>query len=260
MARPDPTEVMAVVARRGTVLRAVDTEGVPKRDLVEALSVSRSTIDRAVRELEAIGFIERQDDGRYCRTLPGELALSEYDQFASRMDGLVTGVDIVSLLPADTPFDTCVLEDATIVAAERHSPLVPVESLSDLVNRANEVDAIAPAVLPQQVEVYHAKLVEGTLDARLVVTDVVVERLVSAYGVELRESLATGRLSVRQTGRSIPYSLVVAETDEGTEMGLLIYADSGVQGFIGNDTPGAVEWARGVFDKYWNASTPLPEA
>lgn len=260
MARPDPTEVMAVVARRGTVLRAVDTEGVPKRDLVETLSVSRSTIDRAVRELEAIGFIERQDDGRYCRTLPGQLALTEYDQFASRMDGLVSSVDTVSLLPADAPCDIRVLEDATVVVAERHSPLVPVESLSDLVNRANSVDAIAPAVLPQQVKAYHANLVDGTLDARLVVTNVVVERLVSAYGTELKESLATGRLSVRQTSESIPYSLVVAETDEGAEMGLLIYADSGVQGFIGNDTPGAVEWARGVFDEYWNDSAPLPTA
>lgn len=260
MTQPDPTEVMAVVARRGTVLRAVDASGVPKRDLVDTLSVSRSTVDRAVRELEAIGFIERTDDGGYRRTLPGRLALSEFDQFASRIDGLVSSVDVLSLLPTDAPFDSRILEDATVVVAERHSPLVPIEHLSDLVDRATHADAIAPAVLPQQVDVYHRNFVQGGLTARLVVTSVVVERLVSAYGTELGESLETGQLTVRQSDESIPYSLVVAETDQGPEMGLLVYADSGVRGFVGNDSPEAVEWARDLVDHYWESATPIPES
>jgi predicted transcriptional regulator len=257
MTRSDPTEILAVVARRGSVLRAVDAEGVPKRDLVDELSVSRSTIDRAVRELEAVGFIERTDAG-YCQTLAGRLALAEYDQFASRMDGLVSSVDILSLLPADVPCDTCIFEDATVVVPERHSPLVPVEQLGGLVERANHVHAIAPAVLPQQVEVYHRNFVERDLTARLVVTDVVGDRLVSAYGTELSESLDTGQLTIRRSDESIPYSLVVAETDDGPEMGLLVYTDSGVRGFIGNDAPEAVEWARDLVDRYWTSATPFP--
>lgn len=258
MTRPDPTEVMAVVARRGTVLRAVDADGVPKRDLVDELSVSRSTVDRAVRELESLGFIERTDGGGYCRTLPGQLALDEYDQFASRMNGIVSSIDVLSLLPTDTPCDPSVLEDATVVVAERHSPLVPVEHLSDLVDRANRVHAIAPAVLPQQVEVYHQNFVNGDLSARLVVTDVVVDRLVSAYGTELSESLETGQLTIRLSDEEVPFSLVVAETDDGPEMGFLVYADSGVRGFIGNDTPEAVEWARELVDSYWEPANPFP--
>jgi predicted transcriptional regulator len=259
MTRPDPTEVMAVVARRGTVLRAVDTEGVPKRDLVDTLSVSRSTVDRAIRELEALGFIERTDGGSYCRTLPGRLALAEYDRFASRMDGLVSSADVLSLLPADAPCDTRILEDATVVVAERHSPLVPIEHLSNLVDRATHIDAIAPAVLPQQVDAYHRNFVGDDLTTRLVVTDAVIERLVSAYGTELGESLETGQLSVRRSDESIPYSLVVAETAEGPEMGLLVYADSGVRGFIGNGSPEAVEWASDLVDRYWESATPISE-
>lgn len=258
MTQPDPTEVMAVVARRGPVLRAVDTEGVPKRDLVDELSISRSTVDRAVRELEAIGFVERTDDGGYRRTLPGRLALTEYDQFARRIEGLGDSVDVLSLLPSDAPCAACVLEDATVVVAERHSPLAPVERLGDLVDRATHVDAIAPAVLPQQVEIYHRNFVDGDLTTRLVLTNDVVDRLVSSYGTELTESLETGQLEIRRCERSIPYSLVAAETDAGPEMGFLVYADSGVQGFVGNDSPEAVEWARKLVDDYWESGTPFP--
>lgn len=257
MTRPDPTEVMAVIARRGRVLRAVDTEGVQKRTLVDELDVSRSTIDRSIRELEAVGFIERADGGGYRRTLPGQLALSEYDEFASRIDGVVSSLDVLSLLPVDAPCDTRILHDSTVVLAERHSPHVPVNHLSDLVARSTKIWSIAPAVLPQQVSVYHDRLTSGDLTAQLTLTDAVVERLVSAYEMELSEALATGALEIRRTDESLPYSLVAAETTDGPEMGLLVYADSGVRGFIGNDDPDAVEWAREQVETYWESAVPL---
>lgn len=257
MTRPDPTEVMAVVARRGTVLRNVDTDGIRKYKLVDELAVSRSTIDRAIRELEAIGFVERSNDGSYRRTLPGRIALDEYDSFAARIDGLVSSVDVLSLLPVDAPCTAEILEDATVVLAERHSPHAPVSHLSDLINRSTEVYAIAPAVLPQQVTVYHENLTGGNLTARVVVTDAVIERLVSAYGAKLEEALNTGKLALRQSDASLPYSLIVAETADGPEMGLLIYADSGVRGLIRNDDPEAVRWARQQVDDYWESALPL---
>jgi predicted transcriptional regulator len=257
MTRPDPAEVMAVIARRGRVLRAVDTDGVRKRTLVSELDVSRSTVDRSIRELESVGFIERADEGGYRRTLPGELALEEYDRFASCIDGVLSGIDVLSLLPADAPCDTRILDDATVVLAERHSPHVPVNHMSDLVARATKIWSVAPAVLPQQVSIYHERLTTSDLSARLTLTDAVVEHLVSRYETELREALATGNLDIRRTDQSLPYSLVAAETTDGSEMGLLVYAESGVRGFIGNDDPDAFEWAKRQVNTYWDAATPL---
>lgn len=259
MTRPDPTEVMAVIARRGQVLRAVDTEGVRKRTLVADLDVSRSTVDRSIRELEAIGFIERADEGGYRRTLPGQLALDEYDNFTARVDGVLSSIDVLSLLPVDAPCDTKILDDATVVLAERHSPHLPVNHLSDLISRATRVWSVAPAVLPQQVTVYHEQFQAGDLTAQMTLTDAVVERLVSAYGTELRESLQSGHLELRRTSQSLPYSLVAAETPTGPEMGLLVYADSGVRGFIGNDDPEAVEWAKQQVESYWQSADPLSD-
>jgi hypothetical protein len=40
-------------------------------------------------------------------------------------------------------------------------------------------------------------------------------------------------------------------------MGLLVYADRGVEGFVGNDDPAAVAWARERLDDCWASATPL---
>lgn len=257
MARPDPREVMAVVARRGRVLRAMGRTGIEKRELIDALDVSRSTVDRSVRELEAIDLIERTG-GEYRLTLPGRIALEEYDRFASRMDGLFSAISSLSSLPVDAPFDAAVLEDATVVRTERHSPHVPVTHLSDQVSRATETWAVAPAVLPQQVSVYHERILEDGLEARIVATEAVLERLLSAYAEEFEETLATGRLHVRQVdGELPPYSLLVVETPSGPEMGMLFYGENGATGYVGNDSPHAVEWARGQISNHWERATPL---
>lgn len=257
MTRPDPTEVMAVVARRGMVLRIVGTDGVRKQRIVEELDISRSTVDRAIRELEAVEFVERSSDGTYHRTLPGRMALEEYDSFAARMDGIMSSVDLLSSLPMDAPCDAEVLEDATVVVAERHSPYMPVNHFDDLVDRSQAVYGIETAVLPQHVTVYHEKLTSGDLTARVVVTEAVVEHLMSAYKTELREGLETGQLELRQTSTSIPYSLLVGETAKGPEMGLVVYAQGGVRGFIRNEAPEAVQWARRQIDGYWESAVPL---
>ncbi len=247
---------MAVVARRGRVLRSAGSDGVRKRDLVDDLDVSRSTIDRGIRELEGIGLIERVD-GTYRRTLPGRLALEEYDAFRSRMGGLVESSEALSELPSDVEFDAAVLDDAEIVHAQRHSPHVPVSRLGDIVSRATHVRAIAPAVMPQQVETYRESIVERELTADVVLADAVVGRLVSAHRDALEETLATGRLSLRRADETIPYSLLVADTPDGSEVGVLVYGDGGGRVFIGNGAPAAVGWAHELIDEHWERAAPL---
>ncbi len=248
---------MAVVARRGRVLRAAGPDGVRKRDLVDDLDVSRSTIDRGIRELEGIGLIERTD-GKYRRTLCGRLALAEYDAFESRIDGLIEGSSVLSKLPPDADFDAAVLDGAEIVRAKRHSPHVPVSRLGDVVSRATHVRAMAPAVMPQQVETYRTGIVERGLTAEVVLSDAVVGRLVAAYPDALEEALETGRLSLRRTEESIPYSLLVADTPDGREIGALVYGDSGVRAFVGNDDPAAVAWAEDCLAERWERAEPFP--
>lgn len=258
MTYSDPDEVMAAVARRGDVLRIVGGDGASKRDLVAELDVSRSTVDRAIRELEGTGLVERTADG-YRRTLAGEIALDEYRQFADRIRGVKAGRELLAELSPDTPFDAAMLEGAEIVRPERHSPHLPVNRLGELIERAKRIRTFASAVFPQLVDVYHQAIVQDGMEVRLVVTRDVVDRLVAAHREQLGEALDTGRLAVRTTEQALPYSLVVADTPDGTEVGQLVYAEDGnVKGFIGNDGTDAVEWAEREFEHRWQQGAPLP--
>lgn len=258
MTDTDPQEVMAAVARRGDVLHAVGGTGVCKRDLVASLDVSRSTVDRAARELEGTGLVERTPNG-YRRTLAGELALQEYERFSDRIDGVLQSRAVLSELPPESPFDISVVEGSEVVLPERHSPNLPVTRMSELVRRASRVRAFAPAVFPQQVDAYRDGIVDREMDVEVLLSDDVVERLVSTYSEDLARALGTGRLAVRVAADPLPYSLTVAETPTGWAVGLLVYTDDGsVAGFVGNGSPAAVEWATREFERVWERGTALP--
>lgn len=257
MSRSGPSEIMAVIARRGDVLRAVGAGEISKRDLVDRLDVSRSTVDRSIRELEALDLIERATSG-YRQTLPGRVALEEFERFETRIDGLVRSRKALVELSNDVPFDGAILDDAEVVLAERHSPHVPITRYCDLVERATSVRSMSPAVFPQSVSTYYEAVVERGMDARLVVSDAVIERLVAAYADELREMLATGRLELRRRNDQIPYGLAVADTPTGARAAILMYAEGGACAYLANDSPAAVEWASNKFDDAWTAARSIP--
>jgi predicted transcriptional regulator len=264
MADTGPDEALAVVSRRHAVLEAVGPDGECKRDLVELLDVSRSTVDRAVRELEGMGLVERGEEG-YRRTLAGRLALAEYERFASRVSGVLDGRPLLAELSPDDPFETAVLDGAEIVRPEPHSPNRPVTRLSELVRSARRVRAFAPAVFPQQVAAYRDGIVDRGMEADVILTEDVVKRLVTTYQEELSAALDAGGLSLRVADGSLPYSLAIVETDADagsdadSTVGLLVYAaDGSVSGFVGNDRPPAVEWAEAEFERRWESGTELP--
>lgn len=251
--RPD---LASVLAARQNVLRAVGNDGVRKTELTDALDLSRSTVDRAVRELEQVGLLVRED-GRCRRTLAGSLALEEYDGYRRRLDGIDESTELLAALPPDTPFDATVLVGADVRKAEAHTPYEPVSAVSNLIERATRTRTVASGVIPQQVETYRRAILEGGLEAQFVVTDRVIEHVIETYDDVLSEALATGRAEFRLTEESMPYSVVVAETPTGTEVGVLVYADDGVRGTVRNDDPAAVAWGLDVFEGYWERATPL---
>ncbi|MFC5366772.1 helix-turn-helix transcriptional regulator [Salinirubrum litoreum] len=257
MQRPDPSEVMAVVARRGDVLRALADDGGRKCELDDELDVSRSTIDRAIRELEGLGLVERAEDG-YFRTLSGTLALEEYDRFKSRMDGVLEARDVLSPLPSDADVDAAVVDGAEVVLADRHSPLRPARHQVEIVERASHVRAAASAVLPQHVDAYYQGIVERGMHAEIILSTPVMERVVADHDTKFHDSLTTGRVDLRQLDRDLSYSLMVASTPDGPVMGMLVYVQGGIRGFVGNDSQEAVSWARARLDDYWSQASPIP--
>ncbi|UPW00290.1 DUF1724 domain-containing protein [Halorussus gelatinilyticus] len=244
----DLRDRISTVVKRAAFLGRLAEGPTSKRDLRDELGVSRSTVYKAVRELEDRGLVTETDEG-VALTLVGRLLREECRTFEERVAAVLDGESLLSALPADVPVTTDLLVGAETVRGERHAPTGPVEHIDDFVRRTDRVVGFTPVVLPQYVDIFHEEVVGGDLTADLVLESPVVEYLRENHAERLSESLATGRLAVRRTDETLPFGLVVAE-DEG--LVLIVYDESGdLRGVLLNDTEAALDWGREMFRTYW---------
>jgi hypothetical protein len=76
----------------------------------------------------------------------------------------------------------------------------------------------------------------------------------------MREAIDLGHIAVRRLDRDDPVSLVLAETPDGPEMGLVVYRDETPRGFVGSDRPAATRWVRDLHERLWETATPTDGA
>lgn len=249
--------LLAVLTRRRSLLERLATTPTRKCDLTEDLDVSRSTIDRGIRELEQLDLIERE--GReYRTTLAGELALAEYDRFSSRVSDVVDARDILSSLPPETAIDPTFLDGADVVVSQRPDPERPARELERLATSTDHHRGFGSAFLDHLVTVYRDAIVDG-LECEFVVTSDVLDRLVSRHHEAVSDALSTGRIELWEAAErtSLPYCLIVSRGEARTVATLLVYVDEGLKGIITNDDPAAVAWAESKLDEIWAAATPI---
>lgn len=250
-----PADVLEELARRSDLLRALASGPRSKRDLVASLSRSRSTVDRAVRELESYGFVER-DDG-VALTLRGRLVLDAFDDFANTVDAVADADTLLDPLPAGATLDPILLRDATVVGPDPVSPQRPFTAYQNLVYDAVEIRGFAPAVLQDNVDVFRDRIVEQGLSADLTVSPDALDELVTTHADPMDEALASGNLTLRRATTTLEYGLMLVEQAERTVVCALFYDERGLVGSLHNDSPDAVRWAEGVYERLRNDAEPL---
>lgn len=238
---PADPDVLLLLARRAPLLASLRDGPHSKRDIAATQDVSRSTIDRAVRELESAGLVTRDQEG-VALTLPGSLALDAHERYTAALDGIDVAFDILSHYDHDVELPAELFRDATVVPPDRHAPHRPVDALLDMIADADHIRLYATGIMPEYVDAYKERVMEGTtLD--LICTDHVFEELVGAYEGDLDEAMTTGRVELSRTATALPFSLIITESGQRTAVCLMFYRDHAVAGFVKNETPGAVEWA-----------------
>lgn len=252
-----PADAIEVLVRRADVLRVLSDGQRPKRELVHEVSVSRSTVDRAVRVLESHGFVDRNDG--VSLTLRGRLALDAYEGLEDTIDAVGEAGDVLDPLSADATFDTRLLRDATIVRPTPVSPQRPYVSYQRLVEDAEAVRGFAPVVLENNVPKFREKIVEDGIDADLTVAPDALEELVSEHADAVEAALDTGHLTLRRATETLEYALMLVEQPECTYACALVYDENGFAGTISNDSPDAIRWAEGVYERLRTEARPLHE-
>lgn len=253
MDRPESTDFVRLLLRRATLLSRLTAGPTAKRDLVEQLDVSRSTVDRAVRELAEVRLIERTADG-VALTLPGRLAYETYCECLDVAAGLVEAGPILDALPADTEFDVAMLDGARVVGTQQHAPQRPVDEFTALASNADAVRCVLATFVPEHVTACCERAADSDLDAEVVFAEPVLSSLTPDTDAALRRATA-GSLSAYRLDDVAPFSLVVAEAGDDARAGVLVADESGVRGFVSNDAPAAVSWAHREFERWREAAT-----
>jgi len=252
----EASHLLDVLVRRGPLLRRIGAGTRRKSDLVADGDVSRSTVDRGVRELECTGLLERSDE-RYRLTVAGRMALDAYEAFVDQVEGLAEGSAALQDLPPDAPLHPSVVRDPDVAVATHPDPDRPTRVQRDLVRRATHQRLLAPTVLPQHVDMYHDAIATDDLSGRFVVTTDVLEYLLSNHSERLQDALEHDDVSFREAESLPPYGLTVSETDDGRVVGLLVFTGSGVGAFLSTDDERAVEWAGDLIERHWERARPI---
>lgn len=240
---PGAPELSRLVARRTATMAALRDHSRTKQELVEALDVSRSTVDRAVRELEQAEFVTRADGG-VGLTLSGRLALDSYEKHLAELTTIGDVIPDLDALPQDLDLPAALFRDPTVVTPDRAAPHRPSDVILDLLDGASEVKHYATGIRPEYLEQYWDRVFDGGRLEVVATPDVVAEAVQESPEI-LKQALDTGNVSLLETEEARPYSFVVADD---TDVCVLLYEDHALMAVLRNDNPATACWAVDRFE------------
>ena len=234
-----PSALVEVVERRLDFLERLTEGALRKHELVDELGHSRSTVNRAIDELETAGLVAGETDG-YRTTLTGRLLARSYRRFLTVAADVDAASDTLAPLGPDVALSPAALRDADTYRAAAPDPYRPLERIDAALAEADDVAAALPALpYPRLLDrLRRAADAGGAVD--LVMTDRTYrygrERYADRVG-----GLAAGDDAAVVVAEGIDAGVFVAD---GTAVLVAFDDDGAVHGVAESTESEAVAWAR----------------
>jgi len=120
----DTNEVIQLVKNRYSVLKAIQEGILEKRALTDVLNISRSTVNRAIQDLDDAGMLSVEGTD-YQMTAFGALVQDEYRHFRDTTNSISEAKPVLKSIPAVASPPTYLLQDATVIERTEFSPELP---------------------------------------------------------------------------------------------------------------------------------------
>ncbi|WP_135534862.1 helix-turn-helix transcriptional regulator [Halostella pelagica] len=259
MNRDDISGVVQTLCTRHEFLVSLRAGPREKRALVETLDVSRSTVDRAIRELQSEGLVEREPRG-FRLSAAGNLAVSLTEAILSVTADLRAAAEVLKPVPASAPIDGRVVRDAAVAEATQATRYRPLSAVDELLAEATQIYGFAPLVTRRgSMDRLAEAVTDRGADAEIVFGDSLAVQLLPSVGEEVRTMVRNG-FTPLSTG-DLPFGMVLGETPEGWRVRVITYGDDGTLcGVLSNDTPEAATWAWDVYQTYRRDAVDLSPA
>ncbi|WP_251344128.1 helix-turn-helix transcriptional regulator [Haloplanus halophilus] len=255
-------DVLDLVAARIDVLTRLDGDRLRKRDLVDELDCSRSTVNRATARLADAGLID--DTPRGCRTtFLGSLLADRYRDYVGTVGDVVRAREVLAPLPADADLPAFVLADAVVATPGSPSPYEPYHAVEAVLERPGPEGRVRVYV-PAFSNPHGLDLARG-LASEVPVEIVFGEELLAALQSDFPGEMAALRklelFSGYRTDEGPTYTLVVADSGSRTEGIVVTHTeDRNLGGTIVTRDPDAVRWIERRYLDVRSASEPLETA
>ena len=231
---------ITLARRRSTILDHLRDGPLDKRDLLDRVAASRSTIDRAIEELLDHDLV-RAAEGGYETTLAGVLALERAREFDRDGEAIDTAAPALTPLWKETDLDLTFLRGAEAGLVADVDGVRLLAAFGSAIRNADGIRGVFPSITqPAQLETLHARGTDGT-DFDIVVSEPLFETLSSTFPGWLRDVViaGSGRVSV---GPVPEYALFVRGTGDGREAFMLTYDEGRAHAVLRNDGAAAA-WA-----------------
>ena len=248
-------DIVNTVSSRQPVLESLQAEPKDKRALVDELELSRSTIDRSVRELETQGLVE-YSDGTLIVTPVGQLGINGLTELTDTIELGQRLEMFLEWMPMDEfGVDIRLLADADIVVAEPGDPWSMINRHVELIKKMEECRCFLPFTGLHAQEAAHQQVVEHGAGGELVVESKIADVHMSEpeYAELSEEIIATGRFDYFECPEELPYALAIIDdtvqivVSEGDEPRALLETE--------NDE--MRDWAEGRYEEYRQQSQKL---
>jgi tetratricopeptide (TPR) repeat protein/predicted transcriptional regulator len=257
-------EVRELVANRVEVLECVRTTPRDKRNLVANLNASRSTVNRAIRELEVVGLVTRTIAG-YTVTAAGQEATDQYRTAVETVSDILATQNLLDTLPRDYPIHPALLADAAVERADDTMPYHLAKGVRERITAADRVRICLPVLAtPQLLDCCHQGVVREGVTLELLTSSDLFETLTTEFPGPLAAMATEGGSSytayVVDTSSTSPppFGLVLAETDGSATVSVIVYGEQHtIQETIHNDTTDAIQWAEDWYAHARNSATEV---
>lgn len=251
-------EAIETLGKRAEFLELLDGEPLHKRDMVERLDHSRSTVDRAISDLTDAGLVERVTQG-FVTTQSGRLAVARYRSFLSEMDAILSSSAVLEPLPPATDLPASLLTAGTV--HETRGSYRFLEAIADALADASGYRAILPQLVDSRhLRMCHARAVRDDLSVSLVAPSALLTRLKSEFPALLGE-LADVPSFDAAVGETPPFGLLLVEDSAGQPREALVvtYDDAEIRGFCRSSDAETLAWASERVEAVQSAATDLSD-
>lgn len=248
------TDILILIVQREQLVRQLAEKSASIRELAQTLTISRSTVNRALNDLKAAQVVQK-NGADYELTLYGRFVYQKYNRISNGYDTLGDALPLLNHLPKPTAVPDTIFDSASVMRPTAPSPDALQSQLAACIRQSEEVIGTAPIVSQRFVELFHDQLTTHDLRLSLLLSEQVVKHLWNTHHDGLSTAMETDHCTLWSAEQTPPFSLIIIDS---TDLWLGVYDECGhLQGLLQSESPAAIEWAKQHLHHHIDQSTPI---